>query len=770
MALQASSKVKGITIEIGADTTSFGYAMNQLRTQAGTVAKDLKNVENALKLDPKNIEKAADKLGLLREAADTASKKVETIRKAIDGLNKEFEDKSSKEYRDQLQYLERQLESANREQEITNARLQEYQKHAQDAGAETVSLGKLIRGNLIADTIRAGLSRIVDLARSLANALLDAGKALAQFSWDSIQGAAAYNDALGYSEIVYDELSDSAIQWANDNSLALRISKKELTNYMNTLGQVFRSQGIDNEKMLTMTEDLMSLAADIRAATGKSTDDILPIMQRGFTTSVKNFRQFGVIMTEAEVKAYAAANGLAELTVDQEDLTKATVKLHKAEEKLQKLLDQGKEDTAEFEEAELKLTQAEDELNEVLGGTADEMDSSAIITARYMLLMERLNNIIGQNEREQELFNSQLALTDTLFKNLKDTIGLELLDTATELITVFNDFLTSEEGQAMLQNVVDQFSKWAKTIEDMIQDGRFADFLNTVIDNIPILVEQIGNIINSILELTPLVIDATNHILGLFGIKTEDAKVKEAFMAVERQISSFARQSGTDLDTMITAIHAYADEHKVDLLDIYNNWEEYQPKISEYIKQISVDAEGTEVDLKVALEGMTTSTETEVEKQITFWERLKTTISDLLDIGTTAATLTAGIPGIGGSVGRVTAFTNTIENGVSSFYHMLSGLNKLGKSNAQGGPVSAGSLLRVNDDAGHRTELFVPSVDGTILNGNTTDKIINNNNNSRTVGNVIVNLYTSSNNPVSMAEELGAEVQKRLRMSGAYLY
>ena len=79
MALQASSKVKGITIEIGADTTSFGYAMKQIRQEASLVSKDLKTVDSALKLDPTNLGKAADKLKLLREAADNATTKVETI-------------------------------------------------------------------------------------------------------------------------------------------------------------------------------------------------------------------------------------------------------------------------------------------------------------------------------------------------------------------------------------------------------------------------------------------------------------------------------------------------------------------------------------------------------------------------------------------------------------------------------------------------------------------------------------------------------------------
>ena len=87
--------------------------------------------------------------------------------------------------------------------------------------------------------------------------------------------------------------------------------------------------------------------------------------------------------------------------------------------------------------------------------------------------------------------------------------------------------------------------------------------------------------------------------------------------------------------------------------------------------------------------------------------------------------------------------------------------------NALGGPAAAGQLLRVNDDAGRRTEMFVPSVPGTILSGDKTDKIMNNYNNQRTMGDMVVNVYSYGTNAVAIADEIGVEVNRKLRMSGA---
>ena len=660
--LQASSKVKGITIEIGADTTSFGYAMKQIKQEASLVAKDMRSVDEAMKLDPNNVEKAADKLKLLREAADNATKKVETIKKAIEQLNKEYADKSSDEYKKQLDYLTRSLESASREQEIANARLKDFETNARGAQVSAENFAGYLEGHLGASAILGGLKAIANLAKDIAKHLIDAGKALANFSKEATLSAAEYQDAIGYSEVVYGNMSENALRWARDNSEGLRISKKTLTQYMNTLGQVFRSQGMSEEDMLGKTESLMSLAADIRAATGRSTDEILPIMQRGFTTSVKNFRQFGVIMTEAEVKAYALANGLLKVSVDEVKLQKATADLHAAQEKAQKAMDEYGEGSVQLEQAEAKLAVAEEKFNEILEGEPDNFDAASRSVAIYNLLLEALSNIIGQNDREAGLFNSQLALTKTKFDNLKDTIGLELLPVFTDLITKFNEFLKSDAGQAILKKIVEQFQKWSTTIGKMMDDGRLETFLNDLIDELPKIAEDIGKLVNKLLELIPKVADLADQFLeGKNQVDQFRAKVRE-------------------------------------VLDLFN--------LSE-------------------------------------WDMLKYIVNP---------------------TGILSGGTGLVSKSLGS------GLGKLIFGRSQGGPASAGQLLRVNDDAGHRTEMFVPSVPGMILNGDKTDKIINNTNNSRTVGDVNVYLTATSNNASAIADQIGAEVHKRLRMSGAYLY
>ena len=57
----ASSKIKGITIEIGGDTTKLGKAIADSEKQSRSLQGELKQVEKLLKFDPGNTELLAQK-------------------------------------------------------------------------------------------------------------------------------------------------------------------------------------------------------------------------------------------------------------------------------------------------------------------------------------------------------------------------------------------------------------------------------------------------------------------------------------------------------------------------------------------------------------------------------------------------------------------------------------------------------------------------------------------------------------------------------------
>lgn len=78
----AANNLKGLTIEIGGDTTSLSNALNNVNGDISTLQANLRTVNSALKLDPSNVEAVAMKQELLAQAVEATREKLGTLREA----------------------------------------------------------------------------------------------------------------------------------------------------------------------------------------------------------------------------------------------------------------------------------------------------------------------------------------------------------------------------------------------------------------------------------------------------------------------------------------------------------------------------------------------------------------------------------------------------------------------------------------------------------------------------------------------------------------
>lgn len=77
-----AEKFKGITIQIGGDTTGLDEALEGVNKKAKTTQESLKEVNKALKLDPGNTELLEQKQRLLAEAVQATTEKLKTLKSA----------------------------------------------------------------------------------------------------------------------------------------------------------------------------------------------------------------------------------------------------------------------------------------------------------------------------------------------------------------------------------------------------------------------------------------------------------------------------------------------------------------------------------------------------------------------------------------------------------------------------------------------------------------------------------------------------------------
>lgn len=77
-----ASKIKGITIEIGGDTTGLDKALRGVNSEIKGTQKELKAVDKALKLDPKNTDLLEQKQRALAKAVSATAEKLQTLKDA----------------------------------------------------------------------------------------------------------------------------------------------------------------------------------------------------------------------------------------------------------------------------------------------------------------------------------------------------------------------------------------------------------------------------------------------------------------------------------------------------------------------------------------------------------------------------------------------------------------------------------------------------------------------------------------------------------------
>lgn len=86
-----ASRIKGITIEIGGDTTKLDKALSGTNKTLRDTQTQLKDVERLLKLDPGNTELLAQKQRLLAQSVEATSQKLDTLRTAAENADKALE-------------------------------------------------------------------------------------------------------------------------------------------------------------------------------------------------------------------------------------------------------------------------------------------------------------------------------------------------------------------------------------------------------------------------------------------------------------------------------------------------------------------------------------------------------------------------------------------------------------------------------------------------------------------------------------------------------
>lgn len=138
----ASNRIKGLTIEIGGDTTKLDKALAGTDRQLRATQASLKDVERLLKLDPGNVELLSQKQRLLTDAVDETKERLQTLETAAEQAYQQLS---------QGEISQQQFDALNRELIETKIRLEEATDAADDFYVEQVMAGSAKAINKVGD-------------------------------------------------------------------------------------------------------------------------------------------------------------------------------------------------------------------------------------------------------------------------------------------------------------------------------------------------------------------------------------------------------------------------------------------------------------------------------------------------------------------------------------------------------------------------------------------------------------------------------------------
>lgn len=128
----ARNQIKGLTVEIGGDTTNLGKALDSVNKKSSDISSELGEINRLLKFDPDNAELLAQKQKVLADAVANTSEKLEKLKEAEKQVQKQFE---------RGEVSEEQVRALRREIVATEGQLKNYEEQAENAGKKTKDLG-----------------------------------------------------------------------------------------------------------------------------------------------------------------------------------------------------------------------------------------------------------------------------------------------------------------------------------------------------------------------------------------------------------------------------------------------------------------------------------------------------------------------------------------------------------------------------------------------------------------------------------------------------
>ena len=304
----AGAKIRGITIEIGADTSQFASALKSLNSTVNSTKSQLRDVERLLKFNPENTELLAQKQKLLGKEIEATKKKLNELKAAEQNMKDSGVDENSEEFmalRREIIATESQLEHLNAEFNKLGSDAQaveKAEKRVKELGDKLKSVGSTISG-------------IGDKMTTRVTVPIVAGFTLAANSASDLE------ENLNKIDVAFGDSADTVRDWSMNALTQFGLSKVAATQATSAFGALAKGVGLTEESAAEMSTTLAGLSADLASYFNTSTDDSAKALEAIFTGETEALKKFGVIMNDTNLKQFAKDQGLVYTELSQTEKT-----------------------------------------------------------------------------------------------------------------------------------------------------------------------------------------------------------------------------------------------------------------------------------------------------------------------------------------------------------------------------------------------------------------------------------------------------------------
>lgn len=600
----ASGRIKGITIEIGGDTTKLQTALKGVDKSLKTTQSNLKDINKLLKLDPGNTELLTQKQKNLKSAISDTKDRLKELKNAQsqvsegtaewDSLQREIiateQDLKSlkKEYSDFGSVAKQKMEAVG-------SKMQEVGGKVKDVGAGftknvTVPIAAIGAASIAAfNEVDAGADIMIKKTGATGEAAAELQgimESLATTIPTDFETAGTaigeVNTRFGLTGEELEKLSGQFVKFA-------QLNDTDVSSSIDSVQKALAAFGLD----ASSAEGLL----DTLNATGQATGISMETLTAGLVTNGVAFQQMGLDINQATTL-------MGQLETSGVDSTKMMSGLRKA---LKNAAKDGKpmnQALAEMQKAILDDTSATGGLTaayELFGGAGDQVYAAVKSgTLDFNALATAATESGGSVSTTFEETLDPMDKFQTTMNNLK-IVGAELGGTLMEVLTPI-----LEKVAEVVQTLKEKWDALSPSQQDMIvKVGLIAAALGPVIMLIGTLITSIGSIVGAIgMLFNPigLVVAAIGGLVaaGVWLYKNWDTikekaaqlkeKVSKAWSSLKEKVSTAASNMKEKVVTAWNAVNENtAEKWSAVRSKISETWSNIKSTVSEKVSSLKAD-------------------------------------------------------------------------------------------------------------------------------------------------------------------------------------